>query len=102
MFDNIDQKIKTLAKVITILGCALAILIGINLIAYKNLSTAIAVIAGGCLLSWVGSFVLYGFGEIISKLNAITELEKDTNKIIKIIYKDLPENNNVVDKDTIV
>jgi len=72
MFDNIGGKIKGLAVVICILGIAASVLGGIALISansrYNPTATAgwIVLIAGS-LGSWIGSFTLYGFGELIEK-----------------------------------
>lgn len=72
MFSNIGGKIKGLAVVICILGIAASVLGGIALISansrYNPTATAgwIVLIAGS-LGSWIGSFTLYGFGELIEK-----------------------------------
>ncbi|HBF14411.1 MAG TPA: hypothetical protein DDW30_01750 [Clostridiales bacterium] len=72
MFDNIGGKIKTVAKVVCWLGIALFIVLGlILLIAISTYSpvlgfaVAIPVILLGAVLSWIGSFTLYGYGELI-------------------------------------
>lgn len=77
MFNNIGKKIQTLAKVVTVLGMILSVIIGIcsGVIAggAAGAISAIVVIAVGCLASWIGSFVLYGFGEIIERLKSVDE-----------------------------
>lgn len=72
MFDNIGGKIKTLAKVICWIGIALSIVLGlILLIAISTYSpllgiaVAIPVALLGAVLSWIASFTLYGYGELI-------------------------------------
>lgn len=80
MFNNIASKIKTLAVVCTFIGITLSFVYGLMLI---NISaaTGLLTIIIGSLFSWIGSFILYGFGEIIEK---VTEIEKNTKKGIKI------------------
>ena len=71
MFDNIGEKIKTLAKVVCWVGIIASVVMGFIAIASSNDETvgflSLVLIAGlGSLGSWVGSFVLYGFGELVS------------------------------------
>ena len=80
MFTNIGNKIRTLAKVLCIIGIVLAALSGlimmisgISMLGYSYTAGAgVALIFGGlvsaalgALLAWVGSFVLYGYGQLI-------------------------------------
>lgn len=79
MFDNIGEKIKTLAKVICWIGIALNILLGLILLfAISTYSPALGIVVAipvtllGAVLSWIASFTLYGYGELIA-LTAKTE-----------------------------
>lgn len=79
MFNNIGNKIKTLAKVMCCIGIASSCFIGLvmigSAISISNGRNADDVISGyvsgiliagiGSLCSWIGSFALYGFGELI-------------------------------------
>ena len=73
MFNNIGGKIKALAEVECGLGISISVIGGIILIGrgMESNSGEILVIIGvttlilGPLSSWLGSFVLYGFGELI-------------------------------------
>ena len=77
MFDNIGSKIKTLAKVVCWIGIIGSVIAGIAMIATMG---SVGVLSGlltivlGALLSWVGSFVLYGFGEMVENSDIRTEL----------------------------
>ncbi len=68
MFDNVGSKIKGLASFFCWGGIIASIIGGIILIGLdENLVFAgFAVIVIGSLLSWVSSFVLYGFGELVA------------------------------------
>ena len=83
MFSNIGGKIKVLAVVMCILGMVASLAIGVIVIigggflrfsgSYGSAGTAativgILIIIFGCLFSWIGSFVLYGYGELIAKM----------------------------------
>ena len=72
MFDHIGGKIKNVAKAVCWIGISLSILLGlILLIALSPDSLAIAIAVAipvtvlGAFLSWIGSFTLYGYGELI-------------------------------------
>ena len=82
MFENISDKIKTLAKITTIVGIAFSIIFGLCFLIVLNqilLGLAIAVL--GSLASWVGSFVLYGFGELIE--NTSRPVYTQSNSLVK-------------------
>ena len=81
MFDNIGEKIKTLAKVCTAIGIILSIISGIALMVLSNVWIGLLCIVGGCVFSWIGSFLVYGFGEIIVKLNKISNNLQDQKKL---------------------
>ena len=84
MFDNISGKIKFLAILITISGILLSIIYGLILIfKYNGLElTGCLVIIFGSLSSWIGSFLLYGFGEIITQLQ---ESNRQSAKIYALL-----------------
>ena len=69
MFTNIGQKICFLAKTLCWLGLILSLIIGSASLAMAESGIAIyfsiLIMIFGPLLSWVGSFVLYGYGELI-------------------------------------
>lgn len=64
MFNNIGDKIKTLAQVVCWIGVALSVLYGVYIIS-EGSGVGLLVMIFGSLLSWVGSFFTYGFGELI-------------------------------------
>ena len=72
MFDNIGGKIKTLAKVICWVGIVAsaisAVYVGAvtsNLNGALGIVIAIPLVLLGAVLSWIVSFTLYGYGELI-------------------------------------
>lgn len=81
MFDNIGSKIKTVATTIAWLGIIGSIIIGIIIISEANDSyypSATETLSGwlviivGSLSSWVSSFTLYGFGQLIENTDVIS------------------------------
>lgn len=68
MFDNVGSKIKGLASFFCWGGIIASIIGGIILIGLDEdlIFAGIAVIVIGSLLSWISSFVLYGFGELVA------------------------------------
>ena len=73
MFDNIGGKIKTAAIWFCALGICACALIGIILLVSEKSLFGLLIAAIGALLSWVGSFTLYGFGELIDRVISIDE-----------------------------
>ena len=80
MFDNIGGKIKTLASVITWLGIVGSVIIGIILMATAEelIFAGIIIAIVGSISSWIGSFLLYGFGELVEN-SAIIAQKTDVN-----------------------
>ena len=81
MFKNIGGKIKELAKVICYVGIAISVIDGIVMIGFGSSSNGdamvgmgLAVMIVGSLVSWIGSFFAYGFGELIENTTVIAEL----------------------------
>jgi len=86
MFQNIGKKIRTLAKVICWVGIIVSIVGGVVMAAsgaalmdYDAGSGVAAIVGGivtavfGALFSWIGSFMMLGFGEIVDRVNEIAE-----------------------------
>lgn len=81
MFNNIGGKIKKLAEITCLLGILASIAGGIIILiaaptrsGIAILLAAIAAIVLGSLASWISSFVLYGFGELVENSCIQTEL----------------------------
>lgn len=82
MFDNIGKKIKSLASILCWVGIiayviAAIIMIAIGVDEYEDGLTVFGVILlfVGPLMSWVSSFFMYGFGELIDKA---CDIERNT------------------------
>ena len=73
MFNNIGSKIKTLAQVLTWIGIIGSSISGIVLMAEDEdlIAAGLLTIIFGCLFSWVGSFLLYGFGQLVENSDRI-------------------------------
>ena len=76
MFDNIGKKIKTLTKVVCWIGMISTLALGIVLVAVDddNVAFGIPIMVGGPLLCWLGSFLMYGFGELVDRTMSIEEM----------------------------
>ena len=70
MFDNIGSKIKELAKIVCWIGIAVSVIIGIALLWTDGLAGILTAVFGS-LFSWVGSFVLYGFGQLVENSDTL-------------------------------
>lgn len=82
MFTNIGAKIKTLASAIAWIGIIGSIIGGLAMVAVGLDSEEIFILFGvltaivGSLTSWIGSFLLYGYGELIDK---VTQIDRKLN-----------------------
>lgn len=85
MFNNIGRKIKTFAKVMCWIGIIASVVAGLVMIAtsFSSDAPAAGIVAGiltavmGSLFSWVGSFMLVGFGELVENT---AEIAANTRK----------------------
>ena len=75
MFDNIGSKIKSLAKICTWVGIIFSFLAGFLMFA-TNAFVGILTIVVGSIAAWVGSFLLYGFGQLIENSDKLVEASK--------------------------
>ena len=82
MFNNIERKIKALAKVLTWIGIIGSIGGGMYFIkegmdmrrgGETYIAIGVGVIVFGSLMSWISSWVFYGFGELIEYSKKIAE-----------------------------
>ena len=75
MFNNIGKKIKSLAVFVTWIGIIASIVSGMAIMTGggEMIIIGIILIIVGGIASWVSSFLLYGFGELIEKICLIDE-----------------------------
>lgn len=93
MFKNIGGKIKTLAVILTVIDIIGSIVGGIVLIDMDE-GLGATVIVVGILFSWINSFFIYGFGELIENTQKI---ERNTSSLGKTgTYNIKPQGNQVV------
>lgn len=72
MFDNIGRKIKGLSAVICWVGIIASVFFGCVLWAYEyTVVLGVMLFFVGPLASWIGSFTLYGFGQLIDNSDKI-------------------------------
>ncbi len=74
MFDNIGRKIKNLAFVFCIIGIVFSMVAGVSLFAEEEGLRGAIYILAGITISWIGNFLLYGFGELIENTSRIRYL----------------------------
>ena len=78
MFTNIGKKIKVLAIVLTVIGILAYVIIGVIIIANSRhndelVVIGIAIMIIGSLMSWLSSFILYGFGQLIDNSDILVQ-----------------------------
>ena len=75
LYSKIGKKIKSLAVAIAVLGTIASFITGIVIatIAFESFWMFLLVAVGGAISSYIGSFFIYGFGELIDKATEIAE-----------------------------
>ena len=72
MYNNIGKKLKTLAFTGFAVSSIIAVIVGSTIIIKGNdLLRGLAIILCGVFFSWTGSFVLYGFGQLVENSDII-------------------------------
>ena len=82
MYDNIGEKIKGLAKGFAIVGAVVSGIIGSNIFFGDDDKAFIGVLVVflGPIASWISSWMIYGFGELLETANEISyELRESKN-----------------------
>ena len=84
MFDNIGKKIKKIAQIECWAGIASYILLGLILLFENEIKiyVGILIMGVGSFLSWIGSLMIYGFGQLIENSNELVVKQK-------IIYSEI-------------
>jgi len=91
MFNNIGDKIKTVAQTLCWIGIIISIILGIFLIVDNDGSalTGVLVMVLGSISSWIGSFVTYGFGQLVENSDILVEQLYRKNSASKNVEKTL-------------
>ena len=109
MFNHIGRKIKTWAKIQCWIGIILCVIAGVSFISQGDLpiqqtvssgyayvshsisgvGIGILVIVLGSLLSWIGSWVTYGFGSIVENTEQLwSQMEQVNTKLNELSRHD--------------
>lgn len=112
MYRNIGSKIKVLAIVLCILGMLFSLIggvvfmylttFGFNYVELWNIVVGIVIMIVGSFVSWVSQFMLYGFGEIITRLRDIEYhfCEQSKHSDTSMSYPTNTAYNNVTTENT--
>ena len=80
MYSNIGNKIKVLAKISFLFNTVLSIFLAFLFFAIEFIVVGTVTLILGPIIAWISSWLLYGFGEIVSLLNSINCKLDNTNK----------------------
>ena len=92
MFDNIGNKIKTLALVTSILTIIACVFVAIYMAIEEQYWYAAGFAILGPLSAWISSFVLYGFGQLIENSDKIAN---NTEEILREMADNSPVKSTV-------
>ena len=88
MFENIGKKIKKTAEILSLIGIIVSIFIGMiivisGIVSNTGTERLVSVLLGilfalaGCFFSWIGSFFMYGFGQLIENTDELVSISKE-------------------------
>jgi len=85
MFESIGKKIMSLAKIVAWIGIIASVVIGTVQISVDEtfIFSGIIVILMGSLVSWLSSFLLYGFGKLIDNTDILVAASIGKNGIVQ-------------------
>ena len=80
MFDNIGRKIKSLSQFVCWIGIICSVISGIVITASDEdlMFLGFLIMIIGPLVSWISSFTLYGFGQLIENTDQLVLNAKKT------------------------
>ncbi len=79
LFNNVGHKIKNLASIIAWIGIAFSLILGIIALSYRIVTIGLTILFLGPLLSWVSSFCLYAFGQLVENSDKIVSMLQHRN-----------------------
>lgn len=74
MFDNVGGKIKGVARFVTWLGIIASVIGFFILVVSDTIMLAFAVLIVGCVVSWLSSLTLYGFGQLVENSDSMVRM----------------------------
>ena len=80
MYDNIGNKIKGLALATAVFGIIGSVIVGFFFAVTGSTLVGFLIILVGALVSWVSTWLLYGFGELIENSRSISESCREINR----------------------
>ena len=103
MFDKIGEKIKTLAKVVCVIGIVASVVYGIVSVKIDgfnigSVSRGLLIAVAGSLISWISLFFIYGFGQLISNSDVIARNIESIDSYNEEIVNKINEKKEVKEK----
>ena len=74
MFKNIGKKIKLLAKILCWLQIIAYMATAVFFMVMDQILLGFVILVVGFLVAWIGSFLLYGFGELVDNSTIQTKM----------------------------
>lgn len=65
MFDNVGNKLKSIASIFAFLGIAASVILGLIVLFGSSVILGLLIMVFGSFLSWVSNLVIYGIGEAV-------------------------------------
>ena len=89
MFENVGEKLKTLARLLFTLGFVAGLILAVISICNGNFLAGILFLAGYSLLGWLSSVGLYAFGQLVENsedsARHLREMQTTMRKILHAV-----------------
>ena len=88
-YSNIGDKIKNLAQVLFVLGAIVDIILGISLMVTDEdlIIFGLLLILLGPVVTWISSWLLYGFGQLIENSDIIADTYNRKKEFQEIVVE---------------
>ena len=94
MHKNVGGKIKKLSDIVLYVGIGCSVISGVAVMLPGRIMIllGLVVIAVGCFSSWIGSLLMYGFGQLVENSDKTVMLQKGEN--IELFYAATEKNSD--------
>ncbi len=104
MYNKIGEKIEILAEAIAWLGILISVFVGMYLMASDEdlVGVGVLIMIIGGLGSWIGSFILYGFGQLIENSEILVSKLSEKEGDFELLDKDGDMNEKIEELNTLL
>mgnify|MGYP006992207900 CR=1 FL=1 len=80
MTENVGKQMKDVSHYLSMIGILVSIIAGLMVMSTERIAMGMAIGIAGSFLTWFGSLLLRGFGELVENSSEIVKRLKDNEK----------------------